>query len=131
MILLDTHALLWWLKGVKRLSKRASSLIAKEQQHGDLAISAISVWEICLIVKAKRLVLHTDIDVWLADLAAVPNLQIISVDSHIAKTSVFLPDWPHKDPADRIIVATALRLDVPIITADSKIRAYSYVQTIW
>lgn len=131
MILLDTHALLWWLKGAKQLSKRASSIIAKEQQSGNLVISAISVWEICLIVKAKRLILHVDINTWLSDLAAVPNLQIISIDTNIAKTSVFLPGWLHKDPADRIIVATALRLASPIITADAKIRAYTQIETIW
>lgn len=131
MILLDTHALLWWLDDAKQLSKRASNVIAKEQQSGDLVISTISVWEICLLVKANRLILHTDIDVWLTDLGSVPNLQIISVDTIIAKTSVFLPDWPHKDPADRIIVATALRLAAPIVTADAKIRGYSKIHTIW
>lgn len=131
MILLDTHVLLWWTDNAKELSLRARSAIEKERKIGDLRISAISVWEICLLVKTGRLALRVDIDTWLGDMMAIPFLQVIPIDATIAKTAVFLPNWSHKDPADRIIVATALRLGVPLVTKDEKIRHSKLVRTIW
>ncbi|MBI4034999.1 MAG: type II toxin-antitoxin system VapC family toxin [Candidatus Chisholmbacteria bacterium] len=131
MILLDTHALLWWTDGAKELSERVGLAIGKEQRGGELGVSAISIWEICILVKAGRLVLRTDIDTWLADVMAIPNLEIVPIDADIAKAAVFLPNFPHKDPADRIIVATAMRLDVAVVTGDTKIREYHRVKTIW
>lgn len=131
MILLDTHALLWWTDTTKGLTSRARRVIEKERANGELAISAISVWEVCMLVSSGRLTLRVDIDTWLGDMMAIPFLQVIPIDADIAKTSVFLPNWPHKDPADRFIVATALRLGVPLVTGDSKIRAYKHLRTVW
>lgn len=131
MIVLDTHALIWWVDRTKKLSDRAKNLIESERSKSEIAISAISIWEICLLVQAEDLTLSKDIDSWISDLLTVPRLQVIPVDSLIAKASVFLPSWSHKDPADRIIVATALHLGVPLVTGDQKIRRYKHVQTIW
>lgn len=131
MILLDTHALLWWTDTAKGLTSRARRVIEKEQANGELAISAISVWEVCMLVSSGRLTLRVDIDTWLGDMMAIPFLQVVPIDADIAKTSVFLPNWPYKDPADRFIVATALRLGVPLVTGDSKIRAYKHLRTVW
>lgn len=131
MILLDTHVLLWWTDNTKKLSLVARSTIEKERASSELAISAISVWEVCMLVRSGDLTLRVDIDTWLTDLMLVPFLQVISVDANIAKTAVFLPAWSHKDPADRIIVATALRLGVPLVTGDAKMRAYKYIQALW
>lgn len=131
MILLDTHVLLWWTDKAKELSSRARMAIEKERVNGELAISAISVWEVCMLALSGDLILRVDIDTWLSDMMAVPFLRVISVDANIAKTAVFLPTLPHKDPADRIIVATALRLGVPLVTGDQKIRRSKIVSTIW
>lgn len=131
MILLDTHALLWWTDNAKELSSRARAAIEKERSTGECAISAISVWEVCMLARSRDLTLRVDIDTWLGDMMAIPFLQVISVDANIAKIAVFLPTWSHKDPADRIIVATALRLGIPLVTGDAKIRAYKHVRTVW
>ena len=131
MILLDTHTLLWWTGGDKHLSAKARSIIERERQSGELAVSAISVWEICMLFKRGRLNLVRDIESWLDDLEAVPFLQIIPVNHRVVQTAVFLPEPFHKDPADRIIVASALRLGVSLVTGDAKIRAYKHVRTIW
>lgn len=131
MILLDTHVLLWWTDNPKQLTSRARKAIEKERTSGELVISAISVWEVCMLVRSGDLTLRVDIDTWLSDILAIPFLQVIPVDAHIAKTAVFLQKWPHKDPADRIIVATALRLGVPLVTGDAKIRDYRRVRTVW
>lgn len=131
MILLDTHVLLWWTDNAKKLSLVARSIIEKERATSELAISAISVWEVCMLAASGDLTLRVDVDTWLGDMMAVPFLQVIPIDANIAKTAVFLPAWHHKDPADRFIVATALRLGVPLVTGDAKIRSYKHVRTVW
>ncbi|MDP1722315.1 MAG: type II toxin-antitoxin system VapC family toxin [Candidatus Gottesmanbacteria bacterium] len=131
MILLDTHALVWWANETALLSSRSRLAIDGEIKNGAVASSAMSAWEICLLVKAGRVTLATDIETWLRDLEILPYFRFIPVDVHIAKSAVFLPNWSHKDPADRIIVATALRLGVPIVTKDEKIRRSKLVRTIW
>lgn len=131
MILLDTHVLLWWTNNAKQLSPIARSAIEKERMTNELAISAISIWEVCMLVRSGDLTLRVDIETWLRDMMQIPFLQVISVDATIAKTAVYLPNWSHKDPADRIIVATALRLGVPLVTRDEKIRRSKLVRIVW
>ncbi len=131
MILLDTHALVWWVNESEQLSLQSRRKINEEVKNGTVVASAISVWEISMLVKAGRMTLATDIDTWFGDLDILPYFRFISVDAHIAKTAIFLPEPFHKDPADRMIVATALRLGVPLVTRDQKIRRYKQVRTIW
>lgn len=131
MILLDTHALLWWANETENLSSRSHRIIDREEKEGAIAASSISAWEICLLVKAGRITLAVDTETWFRDLEILPYFHFVSVDMHIAKTAVFLPNWAHKDPADRFIVATALRLGVPLVTKDEKIRRSKLVRTVW
>ncbi|GJJ02707.1 twitching motility protein PilT [Duganella rhizosphaerae] len=131
MIMLDTHALIWWRDSSARLSPNAKAAIAQEAQDGKIGISAFSFWEIALLVEHNRLRLPLDLASWLAAVEAIDRMRFIPVDNEIAVTSVQLPPGLHKDPADRIIVATAILFDIPIVTADQKIRAYPHVQTIW
>lgn len=131
MIMLDTHALIWWRDSSSRLSQNAKVAIAQEAQGGKIGISAFSFWEIALLVEHNRLRLPLDLASWLAAVEAIDRMRFIPVDNEIAVTSVQLPPGLHKDPADRIIVATAMLLDIPIVTADQKIHAYPHVQTIW
>ncbi|WP_371867867.1 PIN domain-containing protein [Duganella levis] len=75
---------------------------------------------------------HSDeIRAWLAAVEAINRVCFIPVDSNIAVTSIYLPGSLNNDPADRIIVATAMLLHAPIVTTDARIRAYPHVQTIW
>lgn len=131
MILLDTHALLWWANETENLSLRSRRIIDREEKEGAIAASAISAWEICLLVKAGRITLAVDTETWFRDLEILPYFHFVSVDMHIAKTAVFLSDAFHKDPADRFIVATALRLGVPLVTKDEKIRRSKLIRTVW
>ncbi|ELX11186.1 PIN domain-containing protein [Janthinobacterium sp. HH01] len=131
MIMLDTHALIWWRDSSARLSPTATAAIAQEVQGGKIGISAFSFWEIALLVEHNRLRLPLDLASWVAAVEAIDRMRFIPVDNEIAVTSVRLPPGLHKDPADRIIVATAMLLDIPIVTADRKIHAYPHVQTIW
>jgi PIN domain nuclease of toxin-antitoxin system len=131
MIALDTHALVWWASGDSQLSRPARDAIEVEAGEGEILVSAISAWEVAMLAKAGRLALTMDAAEWLETVAQVPAVRFVPVDVHISVHSVDLPGAFHKDPADRIIVATARHDSVPLITADLKIRDYPHVQTLW
>ena len=94
-------------------------------------MSSISVWEVALLVKRGRLELTMDMGDWLRHCEALPELQFVPVDNNIALKSTQLSDFGSPDPADRIIVATALSLGIPLATRDERIQAYDQVITIW
>lgn len=131
MILLDTHVLVWWASDKKKLSREAAKSITDAQKHSSLAVSAISIWELAILLMKGKLVVTIPPEEWLRQIEAIDGLQIISVDAAIAKNSVFLPGVLHQDPADHIIIATARAVGIPLLTADKKIRDYPHVETIW
>lgn len=131
MIVLDTHTLVWWVSGDPLLSKRARTAIEREQPDGDIIVSSISAWEIAMLVERGKLVLSMDVGSWLSTVAQIDAVRFLPVDVEVATKSVDLPGDFHKDPADRMIVATARKLAVPLVTKDDKIRAYAHVKTIW
>ena len=131
MIVLDTHVLVWWVTGDPALSKKAKAAIKREQAGGDIVVSCISAWEIAMLVKRDRLVLSMDVSSWLAAVTQIDAVRLVPVDVEVATKSVELPGEFHKDPADRMIVATARKLAAPLVTKDNRIRAYAHVKTIW
>ena len=131
MILLDTHALVWWVNEPSRLSDKGKAAIEEAMRTQEVYASSISSWEIALLVKHGRMQLALDIWDWIARCESLPFLTFIPVSNAIAIESVRLPDFPHQDPADRIIVATAISLGAEVVTKDEKISSYSFVKTIW
>lgn len=130
---LDTHALIWWVQGDSQLSPRAKAAIRKElsAEDGLILVSAISAWEIAMLVKKDRLSLTMSVDDWLAVVSDIEGVRFIPVDNGLGVESTRLPGAFHKDPADRMIVALARRFNVPLITADENIRSYKHVRSIW
>ncbi|MCX4162943.1 MULTISPECIES: type II toxin-antitoxin system VapC family toxin [Paraburkholderia] len=131
MIVLDTHALVWWVTADPTLSKKAKAAIDRELAGGEIIVSAISAWEIAMLVDREKLVLSMDVASWLATVSAIEAVRFIPIDPETAVKSVELPGEFHKDPADRMIVALARKFSVPLVTKDEKIRAYAHVKTIW
>jgi PIN domain nuclease of toxin-antitoxin system len=131
MILLDTHVLFWWISENSKLTLPAIAAIEAEIPGGQILISSMSVWEVTMLVAAGRRTLSVSVPDWIAGFENIAEVTFIPVDNDIAVQSVLLPDGFHKDPADRIIVATARKFGAPIITADQKIRSYRHVRTIW
>lgn len=131
MIVLDTHALVWWVSDDRQLSATAKAAIAAEREKAEILLSAITAWEVAMLVRAGRLELTQDVMTWLDTIAELPGVRFVPVDARISVQSVDLPGVFHKDPADRIIVATARHLGAPLVTADLKIRDYPHVHTIW
>jgi PIN domain nuclease of toxin-antitoxin system len=131
VIVLDTHVLVWWLSGSEPLGKKAKAAIAREREEGEIVVSSISAWEVAQLVRRGRLSFSMDVSNWFSIVREIDSVKFMPVDNDIAIRSVELPGAFHSDPADRMIVATARKLGVPLVTKDEKIRDYPHVKTIW
>ena len=132
MIVLDTHVLLWWVSGSDELSVAAKKAIKRTLTQGsELIVSSISAWEVSMLIDKERLILSMDVESWFDEVSQIDGVRFLPVDNEIGIKSTVLPGDFHKDPADRMIVATARKLAVPLVTADEKIRNYEHVKTIW
>lgn len=131
MIVLDTHAWVWWVSGSRSLSAKADKQLRHHRERGTIRISSISVWEVAQLVARERLELTMPVDDWVARSEALPFLEFVPVDNRIALASTRLPGSFHADPADRIIVATTRSLGATLVTKDDKLRRYGHVETLW
>ncbi len=132
MIVLDTHALIWWLGDDKRLSRSARSTIDKSIANGEgVVISAISAWEVAMLVKRGRLALSMAVDEWLLAVGSIEGVSIVPITAEVAVHSANLPGEFHQDPADRMIVALARERNAVLLTADEKIHRYPHVRWGW
>ncbi len=125
--LLDTHAVLWIAESSPRLSAKVRTLAGKSDAD-DFAIAAISLLEIARKARSGEIDLSPDPASWLEDLGH--RFRILPLTPRIAWRSVEL-DWPHKDPADRLICATALEHKLPLVTHDQEITRWGGVPVVW
>ncbi len=128
MILLDTCTLLWFSSDQAKLSQAAIS--AWENSSDRRYFSAISMFEIAQKVTIKKLFLPQSLSKWRQELTRLFLLEEIPVDSSIAFKAAALPPI-HKDPFDRLIIATALIHKLTIVTCDEKIIQYPRLKTLW
>ena len=132
MILLDTHAWVWWVSDPGRIPAAAADAVASSLEKGNpVRVSAISAWEVAMLVERGRLELTLEVEEWVGRSHAAPEVEFLPVDPWIAVRSVRLAGFPHRDPADRIIVATALTHDATLVTADARLQGYEAVATVW
>ncbi|MCK5529212.1 MAG: type II toxin-antitoxin system VapC family toxin [Kiritimatiellae bacterium] len=129
MIVLDTHAWLWFVDEPTKLSKEALSSIETAIANQQLYVSSISTWEILLLEKKGRLKLAIPAEIWLERCEKTNLFSFIPIDNAISRISVSLNI--HADPADRFIAATAIYLGATLITKDRKLRATRKIETIW
>lgn len=128
MIVLDTHAWVWWLTKPEKLGKRAAQAIRKADRVG---IPAISVWEVAMKAEAGKLRFDRPYALWLeAALCEDRRTELLPLLPQIAVGAAQL-SWSHADPADRLIVATARVNKAALVTADERIRESGVVRTVW
>jgi len=131
-MLLDTHVLVWWASSPERIPARTRRRLEQAAKvDRPLRVSAISAWEIAMLVERGRLELTMDLVSWMAAVEALPSIEFVPVNSQIALSAVRLRNFPHADPADRMIVATALGLGAVLVTADARLRSYRHARTLW
>ncbi len=125
MIVLDTHVLIWTVGGDRRLGETARDAIEESMQTDRVAVSAITPWEIAMLVEKGRLRLGREVRSWIDDALALPGIFLAPIEPAVAIDSVRLPGAFHADPADRFIVSTARRFEAPVVTADRAILSYA------
>lgn len=123
MIILDTHVLLWLDSGQAQLGPGARQLIEAKWRLGQVGVSAITFWEAALLQDRGRIDLPLAPDAWRGELLGA-GLQEIEVSGRISMHAVALSDL-HRDPADRIILSTAILAGATLVTADSRILTWS------
>jgi|SRR5579862_1752795 len=132
-ILLDTHTFIWQVNGETTLTKATRQLIDNAAHEGILYLAAISLWEISMLDKRKRIILEMPCLEWINKALELTHTQILSLTPSIAVESCYLPGDFHEDPADRLIVSTARVENLAILTRDTRILSYGqnkYVATM-
>lgn len=130
-VVLDTHTFVWWISTPELLSGAARKAIDAAAGGSVMYVSAISVWEIALLANRGRLRLTLEVADWIARCEGLPFLNFVPVDNLVALKANELADYANRDPADRMIIATALLLNATVITKDTGILAYRHVRSRW
>ncbi len=127
-VLLDTHVVHWWSAEPDRVSRAAAAVL---EEANELAVAAITWFELAWLARHERIVLSTPLRSWLGELAG--RLRTVALTPSIAATAVELPASFPGDPADRLIYATAVERGWPLITKDRGLRAHRHPReiTVW
>lgn len=124
-VLLDTHVVHWWSAEPKRVSAAASKAL---EGADELVVAAISWYELAWLARHERIAVNVPVRTWLQGLAA--QVRTIGVTPAIADTAVALPSSFPGDPADRLIYATAIEHDLPLVSKDRAIRDHPHPRQI-
>ena len=129
--LLDTHILVWWFDGSSRLSP-AQAKVLREAREGEepLWVADITLWEIANLVNLGRIELRLPVRDWLERATAPPLVRRLPITPAVAAEVVALPPEFHRDPADRLIVASARVLGATLLTQDGRIIDSGVVSTL-
>ena len=128
MILLDTHAWIWWSAESDKLSQRAAERI---DAADGLGVSVLSCWEVGMLVGKGRLSFNVGVHQWINDALQRPKVRLIPLTPAIAVDATLLPSTAPGDPIDRMIIASCQSLGVPLVSKDEEIRKAKLVDVIW
>jgi PIN domain nuclease of toxin-antitoxin system len=128
-VLLDTCAAIWLMNG-DFMTPESREAIASAQASGQVAVSPISAWEIGTLVSRGRLVLTLSPTAWFGALLSLPGVSLAPMNVEVLMSSAVLPGSPPRDPADRIIAATARAFGHVIITRDGELLPYAQARHI-
>ncbi|HLG70168.1 MAG TPA: PIN domain-containing protein [Chloroflexota bacterium] len=127
-LLLDTHVVHWWTTEPERLSRTAEKAV---EEADDLVMSGISFFELAWLARRGRIGVAKPIGLWLQELAA--GFRTMPITAAIAVTAATLPDSFPRDPADRLIYATAIEHGWRLVTKDERLRSHRHDRpiTVW
>jgi len=124
-LLLDTHVALWLDSGDNRLRESTRKLIENHWRNGGMIfLSAVSAWEIALLVDTGRIDLDVPVASWIERFLDRPGIEAVPLDHRAASRSYRLHHLEHRDPADRLLIATAIELACPLVSYDDRIALF-------
>jgi PIN domain nuclease of toxin-antitoxin system len=127
VIVLDTHAWIWLVSDPEQLGFAARKALQRDRSR---AVAAISCWEVAMLAARRRIDLDRDAVTWMDEGLRAERLELLPLTPAVAVAAAQLGTF-HGDPADRLIVATALTHGASLITRDEKIRGAGIVRTVW
>ena len=131
-MVIDSHTLLWWLDGDARLSAEGRRIMDNEAAGPDrLVVSAVTFWELRLKEIRSKLTPKRPVNTWPKAIRSLPRMRIeeVTLGDWLCVAEM---NWENRDPADRIIAATAIRLGMPVVTVDEKFHGeVSPVEVVW
>lgn len=125
MILIDTHIWIWWLNDDGPLTREERNFLDEASENRKVAISAISMWEVQMLVQKKRISLEVPFDQWLREASSPDVVQLYPIDVNVTIAAHQLPKSFHGDPADRIIVATCIATKATLMSRDRKLKTFT------
>lgn len=131
MILLDTHALVWLVAEPRRLSRRAAATIRRARAGDGLAIAAISLWELAVHFARGHLRAYGTVDASVRLVVESAGVSVKPITPEIAALATQFPEDYPRDPADRLIGATARAEGLALVTRDERIRSSALLKTVW
>ena len=131
MITMDTCAIIWDALEPGKLSAKAKEAIKKADDSNTLLICDISIWEISMLVKRKRIEVDETPANLLRLILSSRNYTVVNISPEIAELSVNLDHEINSDPADRLIAATSILKQAPVVTADKNLRNATILETLW
>ena len=128
-VVLDTCAILWAVSEPEVLTEKSRSVLISEST--EVLVSPISCAEIACAVERQRIILDRHWRLWFRHFVELNQWTVVPIGLSVIEEAYSLPEYTRRDPADRIIVATARKQDCAVITADREIIEYPHVDTIW
>ena len=129
ILVLDTHALFWSFLDSERLSRPAADAIRQARMSGAISVADISLWELASLAERKRIQVSGTVESFIRDISA--KVTVKPINPEIAAIAARFPAPYPRDPADRLIGATAVVERAFLVTADQRIRDAQIVPTIW
>ena len=123
-LLLDTHTAIWLVRNEPIAPPAEEAINAAYEAEGTLLVSPITAWEVGLLVSLRRIDLLATPQRWFARVLSIPNVRLADLSPEILIAASFLPGNPPRDPADRILLATARDLGATLITRDQALLTY-------
>jgi len=125
-LLLDTHIAIWLDTGTSRLARATRDLIDTcRQDGGTIYLSAVSAWEIALLIDAERIVLDVPAESWIERFVDRPGVDTVPLSYRAASRAYYFHHLKHRDPVDRLLIATAIELECPLVTYDKQILQFA------